>query len=157
MATTGVIDTRLLGKPPRFEGDIGEWKQWRFQVMSYFGALDGLIVADLKKSEEVEVVIVLSTLTEEQQRGARVVYYVLSQLLIKAPLQVLMSVEEGNGYEAWRMLKRDYEPDSGSRHIAMLSSILRPSFPEGHQEYWEALRRWINEVESYERSSNEFL
>ena len=35
-----IIDTRLLGKPPKFEGDIAVWKQWRFQTLAYFGALD---------------------------------------------------------------------------------------------------------------------
>ncbi len=38
--TTPIIDTRLLGKPPKFEGDITHWKQWKFQTLAYFGALD---------------------------------------------------------------------------------------------------------------------
>ena len=43
-----LIDTRLLGKPPRFEGDINAWKQWRFQTLAYFGALDPDLHEDLK-------------------------------------------------------------------------------------------------------------
>ena len=35
-----LIDTKLLCRPPKFEGDIGNWKQWRFQVLAYFGALE---------------------------------------------------------------------------------------------------------------------
>ena len=81
----------------------------------------------------------------------------LSQLLNKAPLQVLMGINDNNGYEAWRTLKRDYEPDSGSRHVAMLSNILRPSFEGTLPEFWEKLRRWHNDVETYEASSGEEL
>ena len=126
--STPLIDTRLLGKPPRFEGDINNWKQWRFQTLAYFGALDSDLHEDLKMAETIPGPIAYSDLNATKQGRSRMVFYVLSQLLNKAPLQVLMGIGDNNGYEAWRSLKRDYEPDSGSRHVAMLSNILRPSF-----------------------------
>ena len=151
-----LIDTKLLGRPPKFE-DIGNWKQWRFQVLAYFGALEPELCEELQLAETATTSIDFGDLTQARQARSRVVFYVLSQLLHKAPLQVLMSISENNGYEAWRVLKRDYEPDSGSRHVAMLSNILRPTFDGSLVEFWEKLRRWINDVETYEASSGEDL
>jgi hypothetical protein len=31
-----LIDTGLLGKPGKFEGDTNKWKQWRIQMMAHF-------------------------------------------------------------------------------------------------------------------------
>ncbi len=81
----------------------------------------------------------------------------VSQLLVKAPLQVFMAMQENHGYEALRLLPQDYEPDSGSRHVAMLSNILRPQFGKNLQEFWTKLRRWINDVETYKMSSSASL
>ena len=82
----GIIDTKLLGKPPRFEGDINTWKMWRFQTFAYLGALDGSLIDHLKAVESQTGIIDWDTLSEEHQARARVVFYVLSQLLAKAPL-----------------------------------------------------------------------
>ena len=139
--TAPLIDTRLLGKPPKFEGDINYWKQWRFQTLAYFGALDPELHEDLKLAETIQGPIAYTDLSATKQARARMVFYVLSQLLNKAPLQVLMGIGDNNGYEAWRTLKRDYEPDSGSRHVALLSNILRPSFEGTLPEFWEKLRK----------------
>ena len=74
--------------------------------MAYLGAIDGSIVDDVKRVEASEDEILLSSLNAQRLQSTRVVYYVLSQLLSKAPLQVLTGVAEGNGYEAWRLLKK---------------------------------------------------
>ena len=108
-------------------------------------------------AEAIPGVISYGDLSTLKQGRARMVFYVLSQLLNKAPLQVLMGISDNNGYEAWRSLKRDYEPDSGSRRVAMLSNVLRPSFEGTLPEFWEKLRKWHNEVENYEASSGEEL
>ncbi len=125
-----LIDTRLLGKPGGFEGDGNIWRQWRFQVMAYFGAIDSDIADDLVKAEALTDSIIVVDLSSEKLAKSQVVYYVLSQWLNEAPLQVLMSCPENNGYEACWLLNSDYERSTGSRHVAMLSNILKPQLGE---------------------------
>ena len=70
--TAPLIDTRLLGKPPKFEGDINHWKQWRFQTLAYFGALDPELHEDLKLAESIPGNIAygdLSTLKQGRAPG----------------------------------------------------------------------------------------
>ena len=59
--TAPLIDTRLLGKPPKSEGDINHWKQWRFQTLAYFGALDPELHEDLKLAETIQGTIAYGT------------------------------------------------------------------------------------------------
>ena len=47
LSLMSVIDTRLIGKPIRFEGDINGWKTWRFQTLAYFGAVESSLADDL--------------------------------------------------------------------------------------------------------------
>jgi hypothetical protein len=68
-----------------------------------------------------------------------------------------MSCPENNGYEAWRLLRCDYGPSTGSRHVAMLSNLLKPQLGENRLEFWEKLRKCITDVDTNESSSGELV
>jgi hypothetical protein len=55
----------------------------------------------LAKAEALDTTITFTDLSSEKQANSRVVCYALSHLLNKAPLQVLMSCSDNDGYEAW--------------------------------------------------------
>ncbi len=121
------------------------------------GAVESSLLDDLALAETMPTTVALTDLSEAKQGRSRVVYYVLSHLLAKAPLQLLMSCPDNKGYEAWRLFKCDYEPSSGSKHVAMLSGLMRPSFGTTHQEICENLRKGTNDVKTYEASSGDLL
>ena len=117
--------------------------------MAYFGAVDSDIADDLVKAGALQESITFTRLSSEKQAKSRVVYCVLSsELLNRAPLQVLMSCPENNGYEAWRFQKHNYEPSAGSRHVAMLSNLLKPLLGENHLKFWDKFRKWGNDDET---------
>eukprot|EP00971_Amphidinium_carterae_P251764 4998690-Amphidinium_carterae.1 len=39
MQGNGVIDTKALTKPPKFDGAESHWKDWSFQFEAYIGLL----------------------------------------------------------------------------------------------------------------------
>jgi hypothetical protein len=82
-----VIDTKLLGKPPRFEDDIAQCKQQCFQTMTYFGALYPDMHDDLSQAEVMQTPVMLQDLSAAKEDKSRAAFYVLSQLLVKAPLK----------------------------------------------------------------------
>ncbi len=65
--------------------------------MAYFGAMDPELHEDLKLAETIPGSIAFGDLSQVKQARSRVVFYVLSQLLCKAPLQVLMGISDNNG------------------------------------------------------------
>ena len=43
-------------------------------------------------------------------------------------LAIAKSVEEYSGFELWRRLYTEFEPESGARMMALLSGIITPTF-----------------------------
>ncbi len=67
---SGLIDTCLFGKPGRFEGDINFWKQWRFQMMAYVGAVESDIADDLAKAQALtESITFIDSSSEKRARS----------------------------------------------------------------------------------------
>ena len=68
----GVVDTRVLGRPPLFGGeDEAAWISWSFVFRAYMGAVsadiqDGMLAADGLPTE-----IKMSALNETRQTQAR--------------------------------------------------------------------------------------
>jgi len=48
------------------------------------------------------------------RQRARLLFFLLSQLLIGSALRILQRVEDGNGLEGWRQLNRRYGAASGT-------------------------------------------
>eukprot|EP00971_Amphidinium_carterae_P340299 6478564-Amphidinium_carterae.1 len=68
----------------------------------------------------------------------------------KALLKV-RGAEKGNGYDAWARLKREYEPQLGSRRTGMLIGLLNPRWAENkNKEFGELLAEWEEGVQRYE-------
>ena len=104
MAAPGLVDTRLLGKPRTYGGNKAEWTQWKYVLRSYLGAVNPDLLQPLQESEVALNPIVLDALEDKQQGNARTISFVLSQVLVGAPLQLIMNVSDMNGFEMWRQL-----------------------------------------------------
>eukprot|EP00972_Heterocapsa_arctica_P032029 4718866-Heterocapsa_arctica.AAC.1 len=53
-------------------------------------------------------------------------FNVLVQICSGKALAILMVVPSGNGFEAWRMFCKEFEPSSSARCAAMLAGLLAP-------------------------------
>ena len=103
-ATPSLIDTKLLGRPKGYSGNRGEWGQWKFVFKAYIGALNGEMLRRLEIAEKSLAHMQLGAFTPDEKTEARTMSYILAQTLTGSSLQLLMNVEEYNGYEAWRQL-----------------------------------------------------
>ena len=74
----------------------------------------------------------------------------LAQLVEGPPGLILRSMQEDNGFEAWRLLAQRYKPNQGMKALGQLRNILNPSFPEANFE--DAFLQWEADVEKYERT-----
>ena len=61
----GVVNTRLLGKPKRFDGSTDSWRQFKFTFSGYAGAVDSRLKQAMIESEVLlEAAITNSALPE---------------------------------------------------------------------------------------------
>ena len=70
-------------------------------------------------------------------------------------LNLVRSVEDSNGAEAWRLIHCRHPPDSQNRQYALTQKIMTPANSWcGHAEAFEsALRAWVLNVVEWERAS----
>ena len=115
MAAPGLVDTRLLGKPRTYGGNKAEWTSWKYVLRSYLGAVNPELLQPLQESEAALTPIALYALEEKQQANARTISLVLSQMLVGAPLQLIMNISDMNGFEMWRQLVKAEERTSWRR------------------------------------------
>ena len=135
-----LIDTRAIGKLRSFSGKEEDWPSWAFVARGYLNLLDPGYQALISASEQVQRYsdIVLAELGQNGQEKAVVLFNLLTQSVEGRALQIMMNVESGSGFQAWKALRENYEPDVGGRHTAMLSGIIAPS--------WRTSRRMIGEL-----------
>ena len=146
--STGVIDTRTLGKPKSFTGQPSEWTTWQFTFKAFACATharmrDVFELATRRGSDPV----INSDMTAELQSLRTQLHYMLVMMLSDQALEIVRNSPERVGAEVWRKLLWEYEPGVGIRYGAMLQSLLKRRFGElGETDL-------AREVESFERSS----
>ena len=128
--STGVIDTRTLGKPKTFTGQPAEWTTWQFAFKAFACATHARMrdVFELTTRKGSDPVI-NSDMTVELQSLSTQLYYMLVMMLSDQALKIVRN-SEGVGAEVWRKLLWEYEPGVGIRYGAMVQSLLKRRFGE---------------------------
>ena len=125
-----VIDTRGEFKLAPYSGDDENWPQWVLK----FEAWSELVGwrRQLNAAAASTLPIVNPTFEAEVQTILRQLYAILVVKLEGKALGIVQLVNKGEGMEAWRQLKLEYEGKSGNRQAALLRGILNP------RAAWEA-------------------
>ena len=109
-ASSGVDVTKLIGKPDLYNGgeDKAAFDKWSFIVAAYIAAMSAELGEWMTIAGEHHEPIVLAAIGSDKIRtGALQLYHILTMLCRNAALKTVMGVESGNGYEAWRKLKKE--------------------------------------------------
>lgn len=125
---------------------------------SYFRLLDRELGEFIQRAENAgrHTDIVLSEMGVRATERAVVLFNLLTQCVDNRALQVMMNVEPGNGFQAWKALCETYEPSVGGRRIAMLMGIIAPSWETTRDtEFLEAIETWEVQIRRYEVQSRE--
>eukprot|EP00435_Cladocopium_sp_Y103_P020520 s28_g5.t1 len=157
-AVTQLIDTKAIGRLRTFDGKEDSWPTWAFVARSYLCLLDVEYGRLIKASESASrhTDIDFASLSQPVQEKAVVLFNLLTQSVEGRALQVMMNVEAGNGFQAWKALCETYEPSVGGRHTAMLIGIIAPSWENVRDaEFLEAIETWEVQIRRYEVQSQE--
>eukprot|EP00972_Heterocapsa_arctica_P009223 1359857-Heterocapsa_arctica.AAC.1 len=80
----------------------------------------------MRIAEKHPTPIGLDGTSRESQQNSRLLYGILVQVLNGRALSILKLVPPGGGFEAWRRLVAEYEPETPLRHAAMLRALVKP-------------------------------
>ena len=151
-----IVDKRSLHiKPCKYKGNENEWATWRFVFRNFLTLVRSELIAYMDEAEEREDEIEVSALGEIALAASNRVYAILAQFLEGPPLRQLMLVKKSNGLEAWRLLRKRYEPRSGQRSLGALQAVINAKF-EG-KDFSADIHEWEALVEVYEKAAGEEL
>ncbi|CAE7776825.1 GIP [Symbiodinium sp. CCMP2592] len=153
----GVGDlTKVLPKPDPFrptsrDEEFAQWPQWSWTFEQYLSCLEPEFSSELRDYGRQQTAVTLSSLDEGAKRRSRLLYGMLNGLLYERGRRLLRSVQDQNGFEAWRLLSKDLMPKTRNRVLALLRTINSwPSFA-AQQGLAQQLLRLESAFEEYER------
>jgi len=74
----GLVDTKLLGKPEKYNNDRATWPEFSFSIRSYVGAISSDLLEAMTKAEALPAPIRLVDLNTQHKEYARSLMYILS-------------------------------------------------------------------------------
>ena len=97
--------TRLLGKPKIFDGRSDIWRQFKFTLLGYAGAVDSRLKQAAIESEVlIESAITNAALLPRVQRVSTQLFYMLVLLLEGSAKRLLEHAGDGEGLLSWHRL-----------------------------------------------------
>ena len=165
-ASRPLIDTKGLGKPIPFTGQVSDWESWHFKFVTWMGSQFGEAEEILEWASTQEDTIgqgALDSLELDHPR-TRVfkfngqLYGVLVSLfeMNSEPMELVRNSARGMGLDAWRRLCGKYDPSNPQTNLVLLKRVLNP--PRSTMEHLQSnLEKWERELRVFLNRSKETL
>ena len=138
-----LLDTRSFTKPNAFSGLDADWQSFQFVFASYLGLLHETYDDLLEFAEKQRAPVELDTFSDDAKMLAKQLYHMLVMLCTRGrAATIIQSTERHNGFEAWRKLKAEYEPQLPGRWAAMLSALIAPTWTNDVMKWREEFNQW---------------
>lgn len=121
--------SKLIAKPGVFEhksteDEIRAYRDWSWQLVQYLTAIDQGFERELKMiMEDPSTALDMSTAGAESRQRSSKLYGLLASLVRNKALNIVRSVDVGDGYEALRQMTLALRPTSNNRGLALLSAL----------------------------------
>ncbi|CAE8735976.1 unnamed protein product [Polarella glacialis] len=105
----------------------------------------------LLETAAVSFVPIKSQNDEDMKRMQHIIFAMLSSYLQSSSLRLIQAVKARSGFEALRILCKEYEPKTAQRKLTMLFHLLmNPDFGETDEEFLVKWRQWKADIDAYE-------
>ena len=163
LARVTFVDTKGIGKPATFGSELKQFPTWSFKLGNFLegilkGMKDGLEWAADQDSLILDLTP-LETILEpgvDVKDAGRQTYAVLAQLCDGEALDLIQNVIGSDGWEAYRVLSRRFDPQGAGRRRNIMSQLLQPGSYDP-QALNSAIARWEEKIRIYERRSGSKL
>ena len=123
--TLGVGSDRSLGRPKEWNGEPSGYNDFAFKFSNWLSGLPGDAERFLEESVTTAQPIQWATLTPREKVVARGVATALRALIGGKALSCIRHhPEKLDGFEMWRLLYREYKPDTATRKVGLLEGVM---------------------------------
>ena len=151
--TTRVDLTKLGKSPKQFEGTAESWESFKFNFTTYIGTVDPRLPELLDDAARRPDPIDMSTALTQTDRNKAIEFYAVLNGYLKEKTNahnILRSQKDRNGFEVWRLISAEFEPQGFNKHLDWLSVLQNPTFPKKEVEFQAAMQDWEAEVADFE-------
>ena len=117
----GMSSERTLGRPKEWDGKELGFDDFVFKFANWLSGMPGDVEALLENALIHSTPVLMSGMRERQKIMARGVNQALRSLIADSKaLNIIKQVQEkGNGFEAWRLLHKEYKPQ-----VSLLEQVM---------------------------------
>ena len=138
---TGVVDTRVIGKPDQFDGDPMKHADWSFKLISFLGAVDQRYQQELTTTETS------STPRLNATQHTNVLHSGDDNCRSRVG-QVSQCRRKRGGFEAWIQFVMEWEPKLRTRYAGLLMNVLGYRFRDDIPIKLAAFERTVHDYEN---------
>ena len=148
------VDLTRLGKSPKpFEGTAETWEAFKFNFTTYVGTVDPRLPELLDDASRRTSAIDMTTALTRADRDKAIEFYAVLNGYLKEKTNahnILKAQKDRNGFEVWRLISAEFEPQGFNKHLDWLSVLHNPTFPKKEIEFQAAMQDWETEVADFE-------
>ena len=129
--TTGMTDTRGIGRPVSFKSDEGKYGEWKAKLLAYLRVAVPNSDSWIQWCWKQQIAILESDIDVEFGNDAFIVkefavkfHSILLSCTEDDAFRICHSVKDGNGLEAMRLLVKRYEPRTPGTKRALLKAVI---------------------------------
>ena len=135
------VESRVIGKPDRFDGSHVAYRDWAITFRAYAIAVMPALELLLTRAETTADDVMNVSFNDVERKASLQLYHLLIMTCQGSALNRVVNSGQSQGLKAWRSLTQFYDPNSKPRKVALLMELLSFSF-EGDL---------TSRIESYER------
>ena len=155
--TLGVGSDRSLGRPKEWNGEPNSFDDFAFKFSNWLSGLPGDAERFLEESVTMAQPIQWATLTPREKVVARGVATALRALIGGMALSCIRHhPEKLNGFEMWRLLYREYKPDTATRKVGLLERVMDDQ-PAPGMDFGDWFLRWLDLVGECEKARGRMI
>jgi hypothetical protein len=145
------------GKPPSFDGVKKlDFADWNFKLKAFIGNLNQKALKAMCLIEHSQDTLKPENYTDGEQQLASSLYFQLTMYTEGTPLGIIRKVTNQDGFEAYRKLCYQYDPQTMGNTLARLMKILEFNFG-ADGDFLDKLASFEGMIEEYEKSAGEAL
>ena len=132
----GMSSERTLGRPEEWDGKEPGFDDFVFKFANWLSGMPGDVEDLLDNSVVHSTPVLMSGMSGRQKIMARGVNQALRSLIAESKaLNIVKQVQEkGNGFEAWRLLHKEYRPQIAGRKVSLLERVMEDR-PKGKEDF----------------------
>ena len=130
-----------------------DWERFVFQVETYLALMDATFPKHLDEARRslTPLEVDEDTQTMDYRILSVKLFAMLTSWVQDAPsaVKIARSIQSQNGFELWRLLWREYQPEQANKALVWRRALLAPRFPKTEAEFSSALQEWENDMARY--------